>query len=55
MDKLMTMQEVADRLNVTRKCVYNWVHDGKLEAYKVSSIYRVSQEQLEAFLNREEV
>jgi len=31
-----TPQEVADRFNVTRATVYNWIRCGKLRAYRIS-------------------
>jgi len=41
--------EVAAHLSVTRRTVYNWLDSGRLTAYKVGDVWRISQEQLDAF------
>ncbi len=47
----LTTQEVADRLRVTRKTVYNWLKNEVLEATKVGpKIWLVSEQQLAEFL-----
>lgn len=45
-----TPQEVASMLRVSRRSVYNWMRAGKLPASKVGDTWRVSQRQLDAFL-----
>ena len=52
MDKLMTLQEVSEILNVHYRTVLNWINEGKLEAVKTGRLWRVSQEQLNTFLER---
>jgi excisionase family DNA binding protein len=49
----LTTQEVADRLRVTRRTVYNWLKNDVLEATKAGpKIWLVSEEQLAEFLKR---
>ena len=43
-------QEVALMLRVSLRSVYNWMRSGKLPASKVGDSWRVSQRQLDAFL-----
>ncbi len=49
----LTTQDVADRLRVTRRTVYNWLKDDVLEATKAGpKIWLVSEQQLAEFLKR---
>lgn len=49
-DKLYTLQEVADYLRVTRQTIYNYVTAKKLKASKIGKEYRVTEEDLQAFI-----
>lgn len=48
--KLYTLQEVADYLRVTRQTIYNYVTAKKLKAFKAGREYRVTEEELQAFI-----
>jgi excisionase family DNA binding protein len=49
----LTTQEVADRLRVTRRTVYNWLLNGVLDADKAGpKIWLISEAHLQAFLDR---
>jgi excisionase family DNA binding protein len=52
MDKLLTPDQVADFLAVSRKTVYRIIKAGKLEAVNVESILRIPEESLKAYVNR---
>lgn len=39
-DELLTTKEVADLLKLRIQTIYNWVHRGKLVAYKVGGVTR---------------
>ena len=52
MDKLMSLQEVAEKLNLHYRTVLNWVQEGKLEAVKTGRVWRISQQEVEEFLKR---
>ncbi|HRN69735.1 MAG TPA: helix-turn-helix domain-containing protein [Candidatus Woesebacteria bacterium] len=45
-----TLEEVSEMLKVAYLTVYRWVRSGKLEAVKAGKQYRVSQIQLDKFL-----
>lgn len=49
--KMYTMDEVAVMLKVTRRTVYKYVENGQLKAVKIGKYWRVSDENLRAFLN----
>lgn len=49
---VMTVKQVADHLQVTPRTVYDWIRQGKLHAYRAGRQYRITDEQLEAFLTQ---
>lgn len=46
-----TTQEVADILSVTQRTVYNYIASGQLKAAKIGRHWRVTEEQLQSFLD----
>lgn len=48
--KLFTLDEVADILKVTKRTLYNYIKAGKLPAVKIGKYWRVSEENLKAFI-----
>ena len=49
-NKLLTLQQVADRLQVSKSSVYNWLRSGRLRAVKAGKLWRVPESALEDFL-----
>lgn len=49
--KVYTMQECAEILKCTRQTVYNFIREGKLAAAKIGNIYRITDEDINAFLD----
>jgi excisionase family DNA binding protein len=53
-DALMTTQEVASALRVSRQTVTRWVRDGKLKAIRIRvgtrSVYRIRRSAFLSFL-----
>lgn len=49
--KVYTLKQVAELLQVSRQTIYNYIRDGKLQATQTGKEYRVTNEQLEAFIN----
>lgn len=49
---LMTIKEVAQRLRISLSLAYRLVASGELRSYQVASCKRVSEEDLEAYLNQ---
>lgn len=47
---LLKPKEVADRLRVTPAMVYMLVDQGKIGSYRVNSAVRISEEDLEKYL-----
>jgi excisionase family DNA binding protein len=50
---LYTPEEVADRLKVTRRSVYEWIKRGRLKGLRAGQYWRVSESDLLAFLEGE--
>ena len=48
-----TVQEVADRMRVSRKTIYRLVERGALRAVRLGDVYRIPREALEALLRGE--
>lgn len=51
--RVYTLDEVADILKVTKRTLYAYIKAGKLPAVKMGKYWRVSQENLQAFVNGE--
>jgi len=51
---VMTVKQVAEKIQVTKRTVYDWIRQGKLQAYRAGRQYRITDEQLEAFLTKEQ-
>lgn len=49
--KVYTLEELVDLLKVTKRTLYNYIKEGKLKAVKMGKYWRVTQKQLDAFLN----
>ncbi len=51
-ERVYTTDEVALRLNVSRRTVQQWIHEGKLAAMRFGRAYRIEAKELEAFKER---
>ncbi len=51
-EQLLTPPQVAERLQVTERTVYQWLRDGRLVGLKLGRLWRIRPEDLEAFLER---
>jgi excisionase family DNA binding protein len=49
-DNLLTPEDVAARLHISRLTVGNWLRSGKLKGVKVGRLWRVRESDLETFL-----
>ncbi len=45
-----TVEEVAERLKVSHMTVYRWIKAGKLDAYKIGGEFRITERDIERFL-----
>jgi excisionase family DNA binding protein len=49
-DELLTPEEAATRLKVSRLTIGDWLRSGKLKGVKVGRLWRVRERDLENFL-----
>jgi len=49
---LYTPEEVAEKLRVSRRSVYQWLNSGRLNGLKAGQYWRVTEEDLTQFLQR---
>jgi len=49
--KVYTIEELETLLNVTRRTLYTYIKEGKLQAIKMGKYWRVREDQLDAFLS----
>jgi len=48
----MTVKQVEEKIQVTKRTVYDRIKQGKLQAYRAGRQYRITDEQLEACLTQ---
>lgn len=49
---LYKLDEVAEMLDLTKRTLYDYVKDGRLKAVKIGKFWRVSEENLQDFLQK---
>lgn len=54
-EKLYSIKEVAEKLEVTVRSVRNWINAGQLNAYRFGSHFKISHEDLETFIKNSKV
>jgi acetyl-CoA synthetase len=52
MTEYLTVQEIAKMLKVHEQTVFRWIREGKLESVKIGSNLRITQEQLNKFIEK---
>jgi len=49
---LYTAEEVAEKLRVSRRSVYQWLSSGKLGGFKAGQAWRITEDDLTMFMKR---
>jgi excisionase family DNA binding protein len=49
-ERFMTVPQLAEKLGVSRHTIYKWIRDKHLSAYKLSHELRISESDLNDFL-----
>lgn len=49
--KIYNLHELEEMLQVTQRTLYNYIKAGRLKAVKIGGTWRVTEENLNAFLN----
>lgn len=50
MTELLTTDQVAERLKVTKKTALKYIHNGELQAAKIGGGWRIKEEDLNEFI-----
>ena len=48
--ELLTPDEVGARLKITTQTVKDWLREGKIKGFKMGRLWRIKEEDLEAFI-----
>lgn len=51
--RLLTPEQVADRLQISRVTVMDYLRKGRLKGHRVGKLWRIKEQDLEAFLEGE--
>jgi len=49
-ERLLKPEEAAERLAVSAKAIRGWLREGKLRGVKVGRLWRIREQDLEAFI-----
>ena len=52
LERMLTVKETAEQLNVTQKTVYNLIERNELKAYKVGNRWRITPEDINRYLGK---
>jgi excisionase family DNA binding protein len=50
MEEYFTIDEVMEKIKVSRQTVYNWMNSGKLKYLKIGKLVRIKEEDLKRFI-----
>lgn len=50
--KFYTVDEIAEKLMVTKYAVREWIKSGQLQAVKLGKSYRVTEEMFQAYIDK---
>ena len=53
--RIYTVEELADKLKVSPRTIYDYIHAGKLRATRFGKKYQITQESLEKYFNEPSV
>ena len=54
MDRLLTVEQLADWLQVKPRTIYGWVHEGYIPVIKLGTLVRFDQASVIAWLKKRE-
>jgi excisionase family DNA binding protein len=52
-EKLLTPEQVAERLQVTVQTIYTWLRSGYLPSVKMGRLWRIRPDDLEEFIRQQ--
>ena len=52
MNGILTVKQIATKLQVNKVTVYRWLRDGKLAGYRANKLWRIAEDDLTSFLKQ---
>lgn len=52
MNEILTVKQIARKLQVDPETVYRWLRNGKLTGYRANRLWRIAEHDLMSFLER---
>jgi len=49
-DRLMTLPEVADYLQIAERTVYQWAQSGKIPSFKIGNVWRFQRADIDEWI-----
>uniref|UniRef100_A0A6M3KTE2 Putative DNA binding, helix-turn-helix domain containing protein n=1 Tax=viral metagenome TaxID=1070528 RepID=A0A6M3KTE2_9ZZZZ len=49
---MLTVKEIAEKLQVHEQTVYRWINRGELKAQRVGGLLRITEEAYQEFINK---
>lgn len=49
-EKLMTIQDVAEYLQIKERTIYSWVQNGKIPGFKLGNTWRFKREDIDLWI-----
>ena len=49
-EKLMTIQDVAEYLQIKERTIYSWVQNGKIPGFKIGNTWRFEREDIDLWI-----
>ena len=54
MNGILTVRQIAEKLQVNTETVYRWLRNGKLTGYRANRLWRIGESDLETFLKQKQ-
>lgn len=55
MDRWLSVEEIAQHLNVSKESIYRWIERGKIPAHKVGRLWRFTAKEVDESVRRGEL
>ena len=52
-ERLLTIDEVANFLNINPMTIYSWVREGKIPAFKIGKVWRFQKSEIDKWLKKQ--
>jgi len=49
-EQLLTLQDVADFLQIKERTIYDWVKKGKIPGFKLGNVWRFKREDIDCWI-----